>query len=230
MKKTFILFLLCLFPVIIFAQEKVSSVDSEKYFSQAAVAYMEGNLDNATVLVMRALQLKPDNAKYSALYDLILKEKANVKEISVLPAVKKPKYMDDKQYASLLEYIKSLEKNLKRQAELSRNRAENTIILLSERTGELEKSRDEIVTKIIPEHLEKIEDINNTQKKGFNIAIYAAAAILFFILALLFVIIIHLKNLKKAEQSIKFLKARQDEQYQKLTKMEEEQRRLSGRP
>ncbi len=138
--------------------------------------------------------------------------------------------MDDKQYASLLEYIKSLEKNMKRQAELSRNRAENTIILLSERTGELEKSRDEIVTKIIPGHLQKIEDINNTQKKGFNIAIYAAAAILFFILTLLFVIIIHLKNLKKAEESIKFIKARQDEQYQKLTRMEEEQRRLSGRP
>ncbi len=230
MKKTSILFLLCLFPVIIFAQDQVSAVDPEKYFSQAAVAYMEGNLDDATVLVMRALQLKPDNARYSALYDLILKEKTNVKEISVLPAVKKPRYMNDKQYMELLEYIRSLEKNIRRQAELSRNRAENTIILLSERAGELEKNQDKIVTEIIPAHMQKIENITSMQEKGFDIALYAGAAILFFILALLFVIIIHLKNLKKAEQSIKFLKARQDEQYQKLTKMEEEQRRLSGRP
>jgi len=230
MKKTSILFLLCLFPVIIFAQDQVSAVDPEKYFSQAAVAYMEGNLDDATVLVMRALQLKPDNARYSALYDLILKEKTNVKEISVLPAVKKPRYMNDKQYMELLEYIRSLEKNIRRQAELSRNRAENTIILLSERAGELEKNQDKIVTEIIPEHMQKIENITSMQEKGFDIALYAGAAILFFILTLLFVIIIHLKNLKKAEESIKFIKARQDEQYQKLTRMEEEQRRLSGRP
>lgn len=230
MKKVLILFLACLFPVIIFSQDQVPAVDPEKYFSQAAVAYMKGKLDDATVLVMRALQLKPGNAKYSALYDLILKEKSNVKEISVLPALKKPKYMDDKQYASLLEYIRSLEKNIKRQADMSRNRAENTIILLSERTGELEKNQDEIVTKIIPGHMRKIEDITSRQEKGFDIALYAGAAILFFILTLLFVIMIHLKNIKKAEESIKFLKARQDEQYQKLIRMEEEQRRLSGRP
>jgi len=230
MKKVFILFVIFLIPIFAFAQDKTDAVDPEKYFSQAAVAYMDGKLDDATVFIMRALQLKPNNPKYSGLYDLIIKEKTNVKEISILPAVKKPKYMDDKQYGQLLEYIRALEKNMKRQAELSRNRAENTIILLSERTGDIEKKQDEIVTELIPEQQKKLNAMQNMQETGFNTAKYASAVILSFILALLFVIIMHLRNLKKAEESIKFLKVRQDEQYQRLAKMEEEQKRLSEKP
>ncbi|PKL92383.1 MAG: hypothetical protein CVV21_03470 [Candidatus Goldiibacteriota bacterium HGW-Goldbacteria-1] len=230
MKKVFILFVMFLIPILVFAQDKTDAVDPEKYFSQAAVAYMDGKLDDATVFIMRALQLKPNNPKYSGLYDLIVKERANFKEISILNTVKKPKYMDDKQYNQLLNYINALEKNIKRQAEMSRNRAEKTIILLSERTGVIEKQQDEIVTGLIPAQQKQLDSLVNIQETGFNTAKYVSAVILSFILALLFVIIVHLRNLKKAEESIKFLKVRQDEQYQRLAKMEEEQKRLSEKP
>lgn len=230
MKKVFILFVMFLIPILVFAQDKADAVDPEKYFSQAAVAYMDGKLDDATVFIMRALQLKPNNPKYSGLYDLIVKERANFKEISILNTVKKPKYMDDKQYNQLLNYINALEKNIKRQAEMSRNRAEKTIILLSERTGVIEKQQDEIVTGLIPAQQKQLDSLVNIQETGFNTAKYVSAVILSFILALLFVIIVHLRNLKKAEESIKFLKVRQDEQYQRLAKMEEEQKRLSEKP
>ena len=226
MKKSIIIALLLAVPVFLAAMDDREK--AEHYFEKGVQYYLEGDLDNSISLITRALQVSPANPKYTALYDMLIEEKENLKVIKLSG---RPAELDlsGDEGSGLGEYINSLKAYYEEQSGITNKRVQNLVKALSEETGSLKAGQDAIINEKLPLIEGKMAGI---EKAGKTTGIWLSVligAILLFISAIIFVIMSASKKLKKAEESLKYLAVRQDEQYEKLGRVEEEQRRLRER-
>ncbi|HDQ25732.1 MAG TPA: hypothetical protein ENN43_03180 [bacterium] len=185
-------------------------------FERAVNLYLGGDAEAAALLMEKAVKNEPENPKYEAFYAVLAEERESL--IIIDSGLRKETVKDGR----------------KKSAVAGPEGFSQYYMLLNEINRRIDKVRDEAAAgtealkagleaseKRADENAEKARVLAERLEKESSVVVKVLAAILFFILLLLFVNIYILRGLKRAEAAVKYLTLRQDENSGRIGRIEE---------